>query len=190
VLPNYPRHWRPLNKLRVVLGLALFSVSWFAAAQSARFEHSLILGDGSRLVIVEGEREPRSTGSYTVRLYSGVNAQYPYDDFQAGVVLPRVGFIETIEVVSTHSPSAPTLGTVSARSPSDPTLGTEPAGSPGSVDMEPIGQCVAIVQRSAGTGGYLAGELLCADNGRLRLQAHVSQLPADADVVAHLRESM
>jgi hypothetical protein len=47
-------------------------------------------------VVAEGDFEPRSIGSYSVRLYSGENPQRPTDDFLAGVIHERDGSIEKV----------------------------------------------------------------------------------------------
>lgn len=60
------------------------------------FVDDVTLPDGKVLVVAEARLEPRSIGSYSVRLYSGSDPEYPYDDFVAGVVVPRNGTIERI----------------------------------------------------------------------------------------------
>lgn len=56
------------------------------------------LPDGQIVVIAEGPSEPRSIGSYTVRLYSGLSKEFPFDDFLGGVIRWREGFVERIEI--------------------------------------------------------------------------------------------
>ncbi len=68
-----------------------------APAGSGRFVERLRLAAGPALVVAEGEFEPRSTGSYTIRLYSGIMAEYPYDDFVCGLVRPRDGAVERLQ---------------------------------------------------------------------------------------------
>ena len=60
------------------------------------FVDDVTLPDGNVLVVAEARLEPRSIGSYSIRLYSGSDPEYPYDDFVAGVVVPRDGTIERI----------------------------------------------------------------------------------------------
>lgn len=60
------------------------------------FVDDVTLPDGKVLVVAEARLEPRSIGSYSVRLYSGSDPEYPHDDFVAGVVVPRDGTIERI----------------------------------------------------------------------------------------------
>lgn len=40
--------------------------------------------------------EPRSIGSFSIRLYSGLNPEYPFDDFVDGIIVPRDGFVERL----------------------------------------------------------------------------------------------
>jgi len=47
-------------------------------------------------VVAEGEGEPRSIGSYSIRLYGSANPDFPLDDFIAGVVVPRDGSVERL----------------------------------------------------------------------------------------------
>ena len=49
------------------------------------------------LVAEESSLEPRSVGSYSLRLYSATNPDFPYDDFRSGLILARDGIIEAVE---------------------------------------------------------------------------------------------
>lgn len=49
------------------------------------------------IVVAEGEFEPRSIGSYSVRIYSGRSPKFPFDDFIAGIVLRRNGIVEAVK---------------------------------------------------------------------------------------------
>jgi hypothetical protein len=53
---------------------------------------------GSREVVVvaEGDFEPRSVGSYALRVYGGASQKSPTDDFIVGVIRPRNGTIEAV----------------------------------------------------------------------------------------------
>jgi hypothetical protein len=48
------------------------------------------------IVVAEGDMEPRSIGSYGIRLYAKNDPAFPYDHFVAGLVRPRDGSIESI----------------------------------------------------------------------------------------------
>jgi hypothetical protein len=69
---------------------------------SALFHKSLTLPTGQVVVLEEQSLEPRSVGSYALRLYSGANPDAPYDDFLMGTIRPRDGMIEDISLVPVH----------------------------------------------------------------------------------------
>lgn len=48
------------------------------------------------VIVAEGRFEPRSTGSYSLRVYAGSHPRFPYDDFVTGTVQPRDGTIEDV----------------------------------------------------------------------------------------------
>jgi hypothetical protein len=48
------------------------------------------------VVIAEGDLEPRSIGSYALRVYSGRSNEFPIDEFILGVVRPRNGIVECV----------------------------------------------------------------------------------------------
>ena len=89
--------FRRTGSLLIVFFLALASANEAAQAQEARFVAKLPIPDAQEVAVVaEGEFEPRSIGSYTVRVYSGVPARFPTDHFLAGMVRPRDGAIESV----------------------------------------------------------------------------------------------
>jgi hypothetical protein len=150
---------------RLSVGLLLLAgclaTNALGADTDGRFQQALALNNGQHVVVAEGEFEPRSTGSYSARLYASQNPEFPFDDFIIGVVLPRDGFIETVQVVVL------------------PMLAIYPAPpSPG--------ECFAVIQRNVGSGSYRSGEILCVKGSRFELRAHVSGLAAEADVLAEL----
>lgn len=63
-----------------------------------RFVQQQKMPDGQLVVVAEGDFEPRSIGSYSVRLYSGVMAKFPFDDFCMGLVGKRDGTLEKLLV--------------------------------------------------------------------------------------------
>ncbi len=87
-----------MPKLAVfLLGLALAVESAFAAEQEQRFVQLFHFPSGSEVVVVaEGDLEPRSVGSYALRIYGGVPEQFPTDDFITGLVRPRNGTVEAV----------------------------------------------------------------------------------------------
>ncbi len=81
--------------LRIVpVCFALFATAVLAA--QGRFIQALALDDGAMVVVAEGEREPRSIGSYSIRLYAVSNPEFPYDEFLHGLVVARDGFVEDV----------------------------------------------------------------------------------------------
>ena len=66
------------------------------------------IASGGCVVVAEGDREPRSTGSYTVRLYRGPEGD-PTADFVAGLVRPRDGTIQKVFLTRLGAHQAPSL---------------------------------------------------------------------------------
>ena len=48
------------------------------------------------VTVVEGAGEPRSVGSYAVRLYEVFDESWPFDEFVAGVVVSRSGAVDRL----------------------------------------------------------------------------------------------
>ena len=126
-----------------------------SAAEQGRFLQHIALGEEGVLMVAEGEREPRSTGSYSVRLYSVRSPDFPYDNFAAGLVVARDGFIERALLQDLDSDGRPEL---------------------------------VVIVRSAGTGGYLSAQSFKIDGDEIALFGQVSDLPAEASPVEHLRQ--
>lgn len=85
-----------MRKLIAVLGTLLISGAVLTAAEADRFVQKIKLPTGQTVVVAAGDFEPRSIGSYSVRLYSGVNPKFPTDDFRVGVIHERDGSIEKV----------------------------------------------------------------------------------------------
>lgn len=67
------------------------------------------LPDGRTVVITEGEFEPRSTGSYALRVYLAGDPALPFDRFAFGMVQPREGTIERVLVQDLDRDGRPEL---------------------------------------------------------------------------------
>jgi len=68
------------------------------AQANPRFVKQFQVGGSSEVIVVaEGEFEPRSIGSYSVRIYSGRSSKFPFDDFIAGIVMRRNGAVEAVK---------------------------------------------------------------------------------------------
>jgi hypothetical protein len=76
--------------------LLLFTAHTASAGGDGLFLQHLTLVDGRVVVVEEAALEPRSIGSFSIRLYSGVNSAYPFDDFVSGIIVPRDGFVERL----------------------------------------------------------------------------------------------
>jgi hypothetical protein len=72
-------------------------VPGFTMAGGDRYWRQHALPDGRQAVVAEGEMEPRSIGSYSVRLYRGTNEQFSLDMFLGGIICRREGTVEGVE---------------------------------------------------------------------------------------------
>ena len=61
----------------------------------------------------EGEGEPRSTGSYALRLYRAGDPSFPFDAFVAGAVRPRDGTLEALRFADIDRDGRPEVIVVS-----------------------------------------------------------------------------
>ncbi|QLI81770.1 hypothetical protein HZU75_09615 [Chitinibacter fontanus] len=79
------------------LCLMLACLPLFSHAGETRFVQQLPLPDNHSIIqVAEGDNEPRSIGSYSIRLYGGSNPNFPFDDFLAGQIYPRDGSVERV----------------------------------------------------------------------------------------------
>lgn len=67
-----------------------------ASGGADRFVKQCRLPTGQVAIVAEGDLEPRSVGSYTVRIYSHRQPEFPADDFICGIVQPRSGTVEQV----------------------------------------------------------------------------------------------
>jgi len=100
------RRWRRIFLLLIVL---VFPASSSAGEDQRNPVKQAILPTGQVVIVAEGQGEPRSMGSYSVRLYSGKDKRFPFDDFLGGAVRPRDGFVERLEIVDLDDHGAPEL---------------------------------------------------------------------------------
>lgn len=100
-----------LTAVRAALALALALVACRALADgaAARLLQATLPGTSKVVVVAEGELEPRSTGSYSIRVYGGSNARHPHDDFLAGAVERRYGALERIVFADVDGDRAPEI---------------------------------------------------------------------------------
>lgn len=85
-------------KIQHIIGsIVLYTMLSNSFAEIPRFIKQIQLPDNHSLIQVsEGENEPRSIGSYAIRLYGGANPDFPLDDFISGQILPRDGSVERV----------------------------------------------------------------------------------------------
>jgi hypothetical protein len=83
-----------IHLLCVVAGLAGTAV--LSSGETARIVSDVVPGTSTMVVVAEGDYEPRSLGSYSIRAYGGANPRFPYDDFIAGTVRSRDGTVDHI----------------------------------------------------------------------------------------------
>lgn len=95
----------------LLLALAI-SVVNAVRADTGLFHEVVTLETGQRLVVEESSLEPRSVGSFSVRLYSGANPKFPYDDFRRGLLLKRDGVVQSVRVLPPQDGHARVLITV------------------------------------------------------------------------------
>jgi hypothetical protein len=85
--------------LRAALAAALLATA--APALAADVNRIVLNGSDEGLAVTavadEGEGEPRSTGSYALRLYKSGDPSYPFDAFVAGAVRARDGTLEALK---------------------------------------------------------------------------------------------
>lgn len=80
------------------VALILSAKILLAEEQDQRFVKKIRFPDAKEFVVIaEGEFEPRSIGSYSLRIYSGLNPDFPLDDYVDGLVQSRDGGIEQVQ---------------------------------------------------------------------------------------------
>jgi ecotin len=94
----------------VPVGVEVRHRVWRAEA-APRFVKKVVLPTGEAAVVAEGDFEARSTGSYSVRIYSTQNAQAVDDTtfFSSGVVRNRDGMVEKVLLADLGDGGNPSL---------------------------------------------------------------------------------
>jgi hypothetical protein len=78
-------------------GVVLLAALAYGAERNLRFAKKLqIPGLPEVVVVAEGDFEPRSIGSYALRLYGGSSKKSSTDDFVVGLIRPRNGTVEAV----------------------------------------------------------------------------------------------
>ena len=77
--------------------VVLLTALAYGSERNLRFVKQFqISGSAEVVVVAEGDLEPRSVGSYSLRLYGGRSDKLPTDDFIVGLVRPRHGMVEAV----------------------------------------------------------------------------------------------
>ncbi|MFM8336333.1 MAG: PliI family lysozyme inhibitor of I-type lysozyme [Opitutaceae bacterium] len=131
----------------------------FASAATDRVVTRLRLEPDVTVVVAEGDFEPKSIGSFSVRAYradsAAVGQELDTDDFIGGLICERDGVVEAVTAT----------------------------------DIDGDGRAEVVVKiRSAGSGGYLSAVALAVRGRAVEVRARVADLDATADVVKALRE--
>lgn len=136
------------------------SLPAFASAAPDRVVTRLRLEPDITVVVAEGDFEPRSIGSFSVRVYradaAAVRRGLDTDEFLGGLLGERDGVVETVTASDIDG------------------------------DLFPE---VIVKIRSAGSGGYLSAVALAVRGRAVEVRARVADLAATADVVEALREA-
>jgi Periplasmic lysozyme inhibitor of I-type lysozyme len=99
-----------MTKVALTILLLVVSAIAFAAEAGHRFVQLFHLPITMEPVIIaEGDLEPRSIGSYTMRIYKGRSAKFPTDEFITGVVRPRNGTIDAVRFADVDGDNRPDL---------------------------------------------------------------------------------
>ena len=78
--------------------------------RNLRFVEKLQVPSSAEVIVVaEGDFEPRSTGSYSLRIYGGASKKFPTDDFVAGLVRPRNGTVEAVKFADVDGDDKPEI---------------------------------------------------------------------------------
>src|SRR5262245_39687483 len=86
------------GKALLSLGVMVVVFTALGAEEGARLVKTVPFpGSPQMAVVAEGDFEPRSIGSYSLRIYAGTNPDFPYDAFMAGTVRPRDGTVEDLK---------------------------------------------------------------------------------------------
>lgn len=89
-------HDRVLAIVILILALVGHGMEARAGDASERYVKKLRYPAGQVLVVAEGEFEPRSIGSYSIRIYSNARPEYPTDDYVCGIIRSRNGVVEDV----------------------------------------------------------------------------------------------
>lgn len=150
-----------------IMKLALFVTTLFIIAHvhvhaaESRYVEKIRISKGLTAVVAEGDFEPRSIGTFTVRFYRADDEEakrgLDVDDFAGGILIERDGQIEKVESLDLDGDSTNEL---------------------------------IISVRSAGSGGYLSGFAVGLRGKNVEILAQDLGMLQDADVASELRKML
>ena len=151
--PDFMSH--SIFVLSLLLPTALMAAS---PSGENRWVSKLRLNPEVVVVVAEGDLEPRSTGSFTVRAYradaEATRKGFDVDAYLGGALCRREGSVESVSAVDVNGDGRPE---------------------------------VVVAIRSAGSGGWLSGVALEVRETRVEIVAQADDLPAGADLLKALR---
>ena len=99
-----------MRRITATVCLVFFSALAHGGEANLRFAKWFqIPGRQEVVTVTEGDFEPRSIGSYALRVYGGAAKKSPTDDFIAGAIRPRNGVIEAVKFASLSGAEAPEI---------------------------------------------------------------------------------
>jgi hypothetical protein len=100
-----------MRRIRLLcLGVVFAATTALGADEGARLVRQTAISGAARIVVVaEGDFEPRSVGSYSLRAYAGKDPRFPYDHFVAGTVRPRDGAVEDVRFSDLDGDGSPEI---------------------------------------------------------------------------------
>ena len=91
-----------MKKISIFVAAGLCLIVYLAYGhdqkQPNRYVNRYKLSTGLIAVVAEGDFEPRSIGSYSLRVYKVYDAKFPCDDFLCGTIRYRDGSIENVKI--------------------------------------------------------------------------------------------
>lgn len=79
-------------------------------AEQGRIVKQVRFSDRTATVVVaEGDLEPRSIGSYAVRIYAFINPDFPFDKLVTGIIRPRDGVVEEVKFADLDGHGSPEI---------------------------------------------------------------------------------
>lgn len=93
----------------LALVFLLIAAGTLGAADDGRFISKTTLPSGQTVVVAEGDFEPRSIGSYSVRLYDAAPPGDRTTFFADGLIMARDGVIEKVELADLNQDTQPEI---------------------------------------------------------------------------------